>query len=91
MPVSQVWIAFTFGWAMAWMASQRVTGQAAPAEGKRQVALRRTAALGLLVSQLWLAWSVWPEVRHLDEHVKQTMERVPNAAMNPRFWSHGWF
>lgn len=53
--------------------------------------LGRIAALGLLASQLWLVWSVWPEVRHLDAHVQQAMERVPNATMNPRFWSHGWF
>ena len=91
MPVSQVWIAFTFGWAMAWTAAQHGAARAAPAEGDRRFPLGRTAALGLLVSQLWLVWSVWPEVRHLDEHVKQTMERVPNATMNPRFWSHGWF
>ena len=58
MPVSQVWIAFTFGWVMAWMASQRGTEQAVSTVGNRQIALRRTAALGLLVSQLWLAWSV---------------------------------
>ena len=36
-------------------------------------------------------WNVWPEVRQLDEHVQQAMQRVPNATMNPRFWSHGWF
>jgi O-antigen ligase len=91
MPVSQVWIAFTFGWAMAWMASQQESRQAAPAEGKTRIFVRRIAALGLLASQVWLTWNVWPEVRHLDEHVKQVMERVSNPKMNPRFWSHGWF
>ena len=39
MPVSQVWIAFTFGWAMAWMASQRGARQAAPTEGGGLVTL----------------------------------------------------
>ncbi|HRH87675.1 MAG TPA: O-antigen ligase family protein [Rubrivivax sp.] len=91
MPVSQVWIAFTFGWAMAWMAGQRGPEQFAPAGGGGRFSPGRLAAIGLLVSQLWLVWSVWPEVRHLDEHIQQTMERVPNATMNPRFWSHGWF
>lgn len=91
MPVSQVWIAFTFGWAMAWMAGQRRAGQAVSATPGRRLAPARLAALALLASQLWLAWSVWPDVRHLDEHIQQTMERVPNATMNPRFWSHGWF
>lgn len=76
---------------MAWMAAQRGAQQPAPAAGGGRFPLRRIAALGLLVSQLWLVWSVWPEVRDLDEHVKQAMERAPNATMNPRFWSHGWF
>ena len=91
MPVSQVWIAFTFGWAMAWMASQRATESAAHADGRGPFTTPQIAALGLLVSQLWLVWDVWPEVRHLDDHIQQAMERVPNATMNPRFWSHGWF
>lgn len=91
MPVSQVWIAFTFGWAMAWMAGQRGTAPASPADGTVPFTTRRLAALGLLLSQLWLVWNVWPEVRQLDAHVQQAMERVPNATMNPRFWSHGWF
>jgi O-antigen ligase len=91
MPVSQVWIAFTFGWAMAWVAGQRGARQSAQAEGNRPAFLWRIAALGLLVSQVWLIWNVWPEVQHLDEHVKQAIERVPNPKTNPRFWSHGWF
>ncbi len=91
MPVSQVWIAFTFGWAMAWMASQRSTVEPVPPVGRQWIGARRIALLALLASQLWLVWSVWPEVRRLDEHINETLERFPNATMNPRFWSHGWF
>jgi O-antigen ligase len=91
MPVSQVWIAFTFGWAIAWVTSQRAARQSAPAEGYWAAFLWRIAVLGLLVSQIWLIWNAWPEVQHLEEHVKHTMERVPNPKTNPRFWSHGWF
>lgn len=91
MPVSQVWIAFTFGWAMAWLAGQDRSEPAEPSQGVGRISLKRIATLGLLVSQIWLVWSVWPEVAHLDEHVRGTMDRVPTAVMNPRFWSHGWF
>lgn len=91
MPVSQVWIAFTFGWALAWVARQRTTEPGVRVEGGGKISLQRVAVLGLLVSQLWLAWSVWPEARHLDEHVKQVMDQAPNTKMHPRFWWHGWF
>jgi hypothetical protein len=62
-----------------------------PPEGNNCVPCGRITALGVLVSQVWLTWNVWPKVQHLDEHVKQTTERVLNPKANPRFWSHGWF
>jgi O-antigen ligase len=89
MPVSQVWIAFTIGWAMAWMRHQAPDGASPVATGHHGP--HRVMAIGLLTTQLWLVWSVWPEILQLDLHVQQTMERVPNPTMNPRFWSHGWF
>jgi len=89
MPVSQVWIACLFGWAAAWMRRQPSDNMPAELHGHRW--LRHATAVGLVASQLWLVWSVWPEVRQLDQHVKLAMERAPNAKMNPRFWSHGWF
>jgi hypothetical protein len=49
------------------------------------------AAAVLLVSQLWLAWEIWPEVQRLPDHVKELEDRYPNDRVNPRFWSHGWF
>ena len=91
MPVSQVWIALTFGWAMAWMAAQRAIEHEVPVKSGEVISIKRIATFGLVASQAWLVWSVWPEAQHLDEHVKQAMERMPNPKTNPRFWSHGWF
>jgi O-antigen ligase len=91
MPVSQVWIAFTFGWAMAWTTGQSATGRSVVAESSGQTSIKRIAASALLASQLWLVWSVWPEVSHMDEYVEKAMARFSGAAMNPRFWSYGWF
>lgn len=89
MPVAQVWIAFTIGWAMAWM--RRLDGGNARIVSSGSRRWRQAAAIGLVAIQLWLVWSVWPEVVRLDQHVDQVMERAPNPTMNPRFWSHGWF
>lgn len=87
MPVSQVWIAFAFGWAWAWWRAQTAsttTAQVGPWPSR--------ALLGaMLLSQVWLLWSAWPELLALQEHLRQARERVPNGWTNPRFWSHGWF
>lgn len=91
MPVSQVWIAFAVGWAFAWVSAQERVEAPPPARMQPFWNASRLAAVALLMSQLWLASSIWPEVRDLDAVVKQTMDRVPTATMNPRFWSHGWF
>jgi O-antigen ligase len=91
MPVSQVWIAFTFGWALAWLAGQDANERAEPTQDASKTSIKRMAILGLLASQIWLVWNVWPEAIHLDEHIKKTMDQVPTATKNPRFWSHGWF
>lgn len=91
MPVSQVWIALTFGWALAWLAGQSGNERAAPSQRTSMIFLKRMATIGLLASQIWLVWNVWPEATHLDEHVKRTMDQEPTTRKNPRFWSHGWF
>jgi len=91
MPVSQVWIAFTLGWAMAWYASQAPSDSRLALCPTSVMGARRLVAVGLLASQLGLLWHAWPEIRNLEEHVSQAMERVPSPTMNPRFWSHGWF
>lgn len=91
MPVSQVWTAFTVGWALAWLRWHEPIDVSAPAQPVTPWSPARIVALGLLVSQLWLAAVIAPEVRKLDEVVQQAMDRFPSATMNPRFWSHGWF
>ncbi|MBN8491345.1 MAG: O-antigen ligase family protein [Burkholderiales bacterium] len=87
MPVSQVWIAFAFGWAWAWWRAQTASTTLA------QVGPWPSRALlgAMLLSQVWLLWSAWPELLALQEHLRQARERVPNGWTNPRFWSHGWF
>jgi O-antigen ligase len=88
MPVSQVWIAFTAGWAWAWYRGQ----SAQPAADVIHRSLwRQVPAWLLLASQVWLCWSVWPELAALPEYLRQAREQVPNLLSNPRFWSHGWF
>ncbi len=89
MPVSQVWIACVFGWAMAWTRHQ--AGGSTRTESAKVRGFLQWATVGLVVTQLWLVWSVWPEVTHLDQHIQQAMERFPTTTTNPRFWSHGWF
>jgi len=88
MPVSQVWIAFTVGWAWAWYRAQ-----SAPqvANVVHRGIWRQAPAWLLLASQVWLCWSVWPELAALPEYLRQAREQVPNLLSNPRFWSHGWF
>lgn len=89
MPVAQVWIAFTVGWAVAWMRRQRV--ECGSVSTPRWPLFGALSALGLAVLALWLAWSIAPEVAVLDQLITRKMETTPNATMNPRFWSHGWF
>jgi O-antigen ligase len=94
MPVSQVWIAFTVGWALAWYGAQTQpqSGIDQRHAGKHGMGgARRFVAVGLLASQVGLIWNAWPEITNLNEHVSQTMQRVSSPTMNPRFWSHGWF
>ena len=94
MPVSQVWIAFTVGWAMAWCAGQAPADKTTPqrrAGMSGMFSAQQIVAIGLLASQVTLIWSAWPEIMNLDNHVNQAMQRAPSPTMNPRFWSHGWF
>jgi O-antigen ligase len=91
MPVSQVWIAFAVGWALAWLGAQERVEAPCPAPMSPFWNASRLVAVALLMSQLWLVASIWPEARNLDAVIQQTTDRFPAAAMNPRFWSHGWF
>ena len=91
MPVSQVWIAFTFGWAAAWWRAHANDESQAISSNLFSVLASRTLALAFLSSQIWLLWSIWPELHQLNSHIQSVMEQVPAPTMNPRFWSHGWF
>ena len=91
MPVSQVWIAFAVGWVLAWASGQPQGEEVLLRESAGKAPLKRMGFVMLLASQLWLVWSVWPELQELDGHVKQIMDKYPSQVMNPRFWSHGWF
>lgn len=92
MPMSQVSIAFLAGWSISWLRRS-----ASPAEqAVRSIALPhragRIAAMVVLLSQMWLVWSIWPEAAQLTQHLEQVKEQiVRNVRVNPRFWSHGWF
>jgi hypothetical protein len=91
MPVSQVWIAVTLGWAAAWLSAceQRRPDSSAP-QLARPWGWRSIAGL-LLLAQLWLAWSAHAEALDLETYLKSVRQMVPFHRANPRFWSHGWF
>lgn len=91
MPMAQMWIAILIGASVSWAhLHRRTTVNATPSISARRFAL--LLASTLLISQLWLAWSVFPEARHLAkhlDHVSQDLSHSPRTA--PRLWSDGWF
>jgi hypothetical protein len=91
MPVSQVWIAVTLGWAAAWLSAceQRRPDSSAP-QLARPWGWRSIAGL-LLLAQIWLAWSAHAQALDLETYLRSARQLVPTALANPRFWSHGWF
>lgn len=96
MPISQMWIAFLFGWSIAWCRSQQPVGVEAQGAVQKSGPVRtwawRGLALAALASQVWLIADVYPEATHLSEHLEHVQkELAPNPRTNPRFWSHGWF
>ena len=91
MPVSQVWIAFTLGWSLAWMRGQGVSSsKQAPNTAGASMRWRLPMA-AMLALQLWLVVDIWPEAVALEPYLQEAMNRFPSPIMNPRFWSHGWF
>ncbi|MED5620676.1 O-antigen ligase family protein [Ideonella sp. BN130291] len=91
MPVSQVWIAVLIGWSVGWARRQQSSSRVSHSEVARAKRTFRCVAGVVLASQLWLCWSIWPEVRDLKAHLQQAHTAVKNPRDNPRFWSHGWF
>ncbi len=91
MPISQMWIAVLIGLAMSWTRSNRVT-ETPIIPTKTDIYLSHTFKILLLTSQIWLVWSIYPEVIHLHDHLEQVRKQLPQTLPNaPRFWSFGWF
>jgi O-antigen ligase len=89
MPVSQVWIALCAAWALAWMRAQPDPASHA---GGTPVRSWRLVGVVLVITQVWLATSVWTEASDLDAHLEHVRRDIlQNAKTNPRFWSNGWF
>jgi O-antigen ligase len=91
MPVSQMWIAVLIGLSISWTRSQQASAEHTT-PSKIGIYLTRSFKVLLLVSQLWLIWSIYPEVIHLHDHLEQVKTQPPQNLPNaPRFWSFGWF
>ena len=92
MPVSQVWIAVLAGWTVAWCHANRgASGHPGAGFTVRTRWVGAAAALLTLVSHLWLAASIAPEVEDLGAHLSQAREAFPSERTQPRFWSQGRF
>ena len=90
MPVSQVWIAVLLGWALAWtMGARSRVGR--PPAGMTFGQVVPGVAAATLVLQLWLAWSVVPEIGNLPTLLETARDAFPSERTQPRFWSHGRF
>ncbi len=89
MPVSQVWIAVTAGWSLAWLASQAAVDNA-PAAAVSPIS-RRVLPAAVLALQLWLVADVYPEAMRLGAHLKELQLASPGQFDKPRFWSIGRF
>jgi O-antigen ligase len=90
MPVSQMWIALTIGWAIAWAREEPPADHGPPAERSSFWSVRLLAAV-LIISQLFMVLHVRHEAMNLSAHLEAARANVNNPKTNPRFWSHGWF
>ncbi len=91
MPMSQLWIAFAIGLALAYA---RQTS--APSEPAADIAVppaaRWTIVALCVASQIAIWCGVWPEILDVNAHVDRVRGQiVHNVVDNPRIWSHGWF
>ncbi len=97
MPVSQVWIAVVIGWAVAWTRAQSPvpTNHSVPSTPSMRRPPRGFGvgvAVILCASQVVLFISIWPELRHLDAHLKHVNQTLSHEdSHKPRFWSDGGF
>lgn len=91
MPMSQLWIAYFVGLAIAYVRSQAVPSM--PAGGALAWPFARQAVPALCIAGQIAIWpGVWPEILDVNAHVDRVRaEIVHNHVDNPRIWSHGWF
>lgn len=91
MPISQLWIAFAIGLALAY--ARRTSAPSAPAADITAPPAARWTIVALCVASQIAIWrGVWPEILDVNAHVDRVRaEIVHNAVDNPRIWSHGWF
>lgn len=87
MPVSQVWIAVLWGWALCWTG---LHGQR-PVVHRDRTGTRRWPGLAAVALQVWLLVTVWPEIVDLPRHLQATTLQHPAERLQPRFWSQGRF
>ncbi|MEW5881750.1 MAG: O-antigen ligase family protein [Pseudomonadota bacterium] len=89
MPMSQLWIAFAIGLAIAYV---RSAAPVMPAAGAGAAPLSRWAVPALCVlSQIAIWQGVWPEILDVNAHVDRVRAEIAhNVVDNPRIWSHGW-
>jgi O-antigen ligase len=90
MPMSQLWIAFAIGLAIAYVrAAGAPATPAHPVPASPQV---RWAVVALCVVGQSAIWQgAWPEILDVNAHVDRVRAQiVHNVVDNPRIWSHGW-
>jgi O-antigen ligase len=90
MPMSQLWIAFAIGLALAYAHPVNASSQPIPAVAASPTARWTILALSA-AGQIALWQGVWPEILDVNAHVDRVRaEIVRNVVDNPRIWSHGW-
>ena len=92
MPVSQMWIAVSIGWAMAWTRLHAPLSARCGGKSPWRASSSAWAAIALLASQAWLCWSIAPEALDLRTYLSHTRADMSSSVRRcPRFWSNGWF
>ena len=94
MPMSQLWIAVLIGVAWGWTHSQplHVALDECRTPTKQHRFVTRLAAVAMMSLQLWLWFSISPDLLDLNAHLVSISDKVAlSTRLSPRFWSNGWF